>query len=151
MSVHARRFSNGLHGRSPNISPRPANSLSANLPLRFGSFSKMSQILSIVALISPDWLFSSKFCVQFKSGPSASSLSDTCANWLKSLTAESARSFASCRETRVSAMARLRIAVYDGSRLVGVFGSALSSKSPNLCSRTRSKAFTSRPQHGSVE
>ena len=105
LSVHARRFSNALQGRSPSISPRPANSFKANFPRRFGSFSRMSQILSIVAFIVPVWLFSSRSTVhsRFSLLPSTSRL--------KSLTAESARSFASWRDTFVSSTASLHIAV----------------------------------------
>lgn len=54
------------------------------------------------------------------------------------------------RFTCVSCVANTVIAVKLGSLLTLVFSLALSSSLPNLCSLTRSKAFISRPLHGSL-
>ena len=105
MSAQARRFSKGLHGRSPSISPRPVNSFSANLLRRFGSFSRISQMLSMVARIAPVWLFSSSFAAQPVSYGGSSSVS-----FPKSFMADSARSLAMSWDTFWSATASSHIA-----------------------------------------
>ena len=60
------------------------------------------------------------------------------------------RSCASAACVFSSSRTKSRIAVVDGNFVTGQPGAAFSSSSPNLCSRTRSNALTSRPEHGSV-
>ena len=70
---------------------------------------------------------------------------------LKSSAAVCIRSLMISAATSSSPLAYWHICLKEGIRLTGVIaGSVSSSKSPNLCKRTRSKALTSFPEHGSV-
>ena len=153
VSLHRRRLLSADHGRASSTSPRPANSFSANLPFKRGSPFKMSRLLLMVDLIAP-------VCV--RSNPSIQSASllvsapEVCCVAfspvmpLKSFTAAASCSRLIVAHTALSLSARVHIAAYDGSLTTGVSGVALSSMSPYLCRRTRSKALTSLPLHGSV-